>query len=50
MYDGCGVVKTCFGFPDGCVASQSCRAFITATVFGERYEFEMKSGYSKYCF
>lgn len=43
IYDGCGVTKTCFGFPDGCVESKSCRTIATSIVRGERFEFEIKS-------
>lgn len=45
IYDGCGSTKGCFGFPDGCVSSQSCRAVAAATVEGEKYFFEMKSSF-----
>lgn len=48
MYDGCGETKTCFGFPEGCVNTQSCRTMVATTVRGERYEFELKSGYSEH--
>lgn len=43
IYDGCGETKTCFGFPDNCVNSKSCRAITAVTVRGERYEFELKT-------
>lgn len=46
IYEGCGVTKGCFGFPEGCVASQNCRAVVATIVQGERYIFEMKSGYN----
>ncbi|XP_055603210.1 putative ferric-chelate reductase 1 homolog isoform X2 [Uranotaenia lowii] len=44
IYQGCGDIKGCFGFPEGCVDSQSCQAIVATTVQGERYIFEMKSG------
>ncbi|XP_031639436.1 putative ferric-chelate reductase 1 homolog isoform X2 [Contarinia nasturtii] len=43
IYEGCGQTKICFGFPDGCVNSKSCRTIATSIVRGERYEFEIKS-------
>lgn len=43
IYDGCGETKTCFGFPDNCVSTKSCRAITAVTVRGERYEFELKT-------
>lgn len=43
IYEGCGQTKTCFGFPDGCVATKDCRTVTTSIVSGERYEFELKS-------
>lgn len=43
IYEGCGETKTCFGFPDGCVGTKSCRTVATSTVRGESYEFEIKS-------
>ncbi|XP_034476128.1 putative ferric-chelate reductase 1 homolog isoform X2 [Drosophila innubila] len=44
FYDGCGQIKNCFGFPNGCVATQSCTIISAITVRGEVYEFEMRSG------
>lgn len=43
FYDGCGENKTCFGNPDGCVATQSCQTITAVIVRGERYIFEMRS-------
>lgn len=43
IYDGCGDIKTCFGFPDGCINTKSCQAVTAITVRGDRYEFEMKT-------
>ena len=47
FYDGCGVSKTCFGSPNGCLSKKNCRSISAVTVRGDIYEFEMKSGYSK---
>lgn len=47
IYDDCGSTKSCFGFPDGCVATRSCNAVGTVFVRGDIYQFEMKSGFSK---
>lgn len=35
IYDGCGDTKTCFGSPDGCVASKSCQTFSAIIVRGK---------------
>lgn len=47
IYQGCGENKGCFGFPDGCVETRNCRAVVATIVQGERYIFEMKSGYNR---
>lgn len=47
IYQGCGENKGCFGFPEGCVATRNCRAVVATIVQGERYFFEMKSGYNR---
>lgn len=47
IYEGCGENKGCFGFPEGCVANRNCRAIVATIVQGERYIFEMKSGYNR---
>ncbi|XP_058458577.1 putative ferric-chelate reductase 1 homolog isoform X2 [Malaya genurostris] len=47
IYEGCGVSKGCFGFPEGCVETRNCRAVVATIVQGERYIFEMKSGYNR---
>ncbi|XP_058125486.1 putative ferric-chelate reductase 1 homolog isoform X1 [Anopheles ziemanni] len=47
IYAGCGESKGCFGFPDGCVDSQDCRAVVTIAVLGARYVFELKSGHNR---
>ncbi|XP_011186308.1 putative ferric-chelate reductase 1 homolog isoform X2 [Zeugodacus cucurbitae] len=44
FYADCGRSKTCFGFPDGCIAGKSCKAISAITVRGDVYEFEMKTG------
>ncbi|XP_055528537.1 putative ferric-chelate reductase 1 homolog isoform X2 [Wyeomyia smithii] len=47
IYEGCGETKGCFGFPEGCVETRNCRAVVATIVQGERYIFEMKSGYNR---
>lgn len=47
FYDGCGLDKTCFGFPDGCIPSRNCRSISAVSVKGDRYQFEIKSGYNQ---
>lgn len=47
IYEGCGDTKGCFGFPEGCVETRNCRAVVATVVQGERYIFEMKSGYNR---
>lgn len=44
FYTGCDKTKTCFGYPDGCVNTQSCVVATAVNVRGEIYEFEIKSG------
>ncbi|XP_026835893.1 putative ferric-chelate reductase 1 homolog isoform X1 [Drosophila erecta] len=44
IYNGCGQSKNCFGFPDGCVATQSCTSITVVTVRGDVFEFEIQSG------
>ncbi|XP_014093279.2 putative ferric-chelate reductase 1 homolog isoform X1 [Bactrocera oleae] len=44
IYADCGRSKTCFGFPDGCIATKSCKAISAIMVRGDVYEFEMKTG------
>ncbi|GAB0093620.1 Putative ferric-chelate reductase 1 homolog [Sergentomyia squamirostris] len=46
IYDGCGTTKSCFGFPDGCLAQRQCQAITTVTARGERFYFELKSGHN----
>lgn len=48
MYEGCGDTKTCFGQPEGCVETKSCRSMVATTVRGERYEFELKANHSEF--
>lgn len=50
IYEGCGSVKTCFGLPDNCVNDQSCRIITAVTVKGDRFEFEVQSGFGKYIY
>ncbi|XP_065088018.1 putative ferric-chelate reductase 1 homolog isoform X1 [Ochlerotatus camptorhynchus] len=47
IYQGCGENKGCFGFPEGCVETRNCRAVVATVVEGERYIFEMKSGFNR---
>ncbi|XP_037920288.1 putative ferric-chelate reductase 1 homolog isoform X2 [Hermetia illucens] len=47
IYEGCGSVKTCFGLPDNCVNDQSCRIITAVTVKGDRFEFEVQSGFGQ---
>ncbi|SPP73934.1 putative ferric-chelate reductase 1 homolog isoform X1 [Drosophila guanche] len=44
FYNGCGVSKNCFGFPDGCVNTKTCTSVAAVTVRGDIYEFEIQSG------
>ncbi|XP_030386072.1 putative ferric-chelate reductase 1 homolog isoform X2 [Scaptodrosophila lebanonensis] len=44
FYNNCGVSKTCFGFPNGCMATKSCTSLSAVTVRGDIYEFELQSG------
>ncbi|XP_020717045.1 putative ferric-chelate reductase 1 homolog isoform X2 [Ceratitis capitata] len=43
FYTDCGRSKTCFGFPDGCIETKSCKSISAVMVRGDVYEFEMKS-------
>lgn len=43
VYDGCGVSKSCYGLPDGCINSRSCISFGAVIVTDGVYRFEMKS-------
>lgn len=45
IYEGCGDTKGCFGFPDGCVKTKNCRAISVVHVMGDRYQFELKTGF-----
>lgn len=49
FYAGCGRSKTCFGFPDACIETKSCKAISAITVRGDVYEFEMKTGSGEFC-
>lgn len=48
FYNDCGVTKTCFGSPDGCVSGQDCVAVMAVRVEGTRYLFEMKARNAAY--
>ncbi|KAK9732358.1 Reeler domain [Popillia japonica] len=43
FYEGCGTKKSCFGAPEACVQSKNCKAVVAITVYGGRYEFELKA-------
>ena len=44
IYDNCGQTKGCFGFPDGCVAYNSCDALMTYVGTNENtYHIEMQT-------
>lgn len=43
FYDGCDTKKACFGAPVDCVKTKNCKAVVAVTVYGDRYEFEMKA-------
>jgi len=48
FYDECGLTKTCFGTPDGCLSDQDCVAVTAVRVEGTRYLFEMKARNAAY--
>lgn len=41
LYNGCGRMKGCFGFPEGCVPSKSCSALSVLNIVGGKYQFEL---------
>ena len=43
FYNGCDVKKSCFGSPEGCVRKRNCKAVAAITVYGDRYEMELKA-------
>lgn len=43
VYEGCAVTKTCFGFPDGCIASRNCVSFGSIAFRQERFIYELQS-------
>ena len=44
IYDNCGKTKGCFGFPDGCMANNSCDALMTYVGTNENtYHIEMQT-------
>lgn len=43
FYDDCGVKKTCFGIPLGCVKTKNCQYIGTFKLDGGKHSFELKS-------
>lgn len=43
FYSDCDARKSCFGIPAGCIGTKNCKAAMAVSVFGERFEFEMKA-------
>lgn len=43
IYEGCGLTKTCVGFPLNCEQQQSCNALSTAQLVDDRFIFELQS-------
>lgn len=43
IFTGCGSTKLCFGSPDGCTKSKSCKAAVAVTVAGDKFDFELKA-------
>lgn len=44
VYFGYGTTKSCFGVPEGCIATRNCTSLGTVIVSqGETFEFEMQS-------
>lgn len=43
FYNGCDIIKTCFGVPDGCVKNQNCVAVTSVSVQGQRYIISMQA-------
>jgi hypothetical protein len=43
VYSGCGVTKSCFGLPIGCLASKNCVSFGALIIQEGIYQFEMLS-------
>lgn len=41
VYDGCGSTKLCFGYPDGCIKSQTCDYHANVVVRGDTYIFTL---------
>lgn len=48
FYNDCGLTKTCFGSPDGCLSTQDCVAVTAVKAEGTRYLFEMKARNAAY--
>lgn len=43
VYDECGLTKSCFGLPLGCLEVKDCKSFGAVIVKDDTYEFEMQS-------
>lgn len=43
VYTECGKTKSCFGVPDGCIATRNCVSFGAVIVQEGTYSFEMLS-------
>lgn len=43
VYQGCAITKTCFGFPDGCIATRNCISFGSITFRDDRFIYELQS-------
>ncbi|KAK9877469.1 hypothetical protein WA026_018577 [Henosepilachna vigintioctopunctata] len=43
FYTGCTVNKLCFGAPDGCTRTKSCKAVVAISVAGDKFDFELKA-------
>lgn len=48
FYNGCGILKTCFGVPDGCIEGQSCKAVTSVSVQGQRLIISMQAQSAAY--
>lgn len=42
FYTGCASTKLCFGSPNGCVKTESCKAVVAVSVAGDKFDFELK--------
>lgn len=43
IYDGCDVMKLCYGLPEGCVETANCNMFGAVTHDNGTFEFELLS-------